>query len=128
MRISIQILTLAAAALLAASSCTQDEVITPPPERGGTPVEFTMGVRALSRTVTEGNVTDFAAGDEVGIFATGEEDGNTWTNERYGYDGNTWSGNITVYEGSSYNYCAYYPYNAQVTGSRHRPKRRLQPQ
>ena len=117
MRISIQILTLAAAALLAASSCTQDEVITPPPERGGTPVEFTMGVRALSRTVTEGNVTDFAAGDEVGIFATGEEDGNTWTNERYGYDGNTWSGNITVYEGSSYNYCAYYPYNAQVTGT-----------
>ena len=117
MRISIQILTLAAAALLAASSCTQDEVITPPPERGGTPVEFTMGVRALSRTVTEGDVTDFVAGDEVGIFATGEEDGNTWTNERYGYNGNTWSGNITVYEGSSYNYYAYYPYNAQVTGT-----------
>ena len=117
MRISIQILTLAAVALLAASSCTQDEVITPPPEQGGTPVEFTMGVRALSRTVTEGDVTDFVAGDEVGIFATGEEDGNTWTNERYGYDGNTWSGNITVYEGSSYNYCAYYPYNAQVTGT-----------
>ena len=116
MRISIQILTLAAAAVLAASSCTQDEVITPPPERGGTPVNFTMGVHALSRTVTEGDVTDFVAGDEVGIFATGES-GDAWTNERYGYGDDTWIGNITVYEGNSYNYCAYYPYNAQVTGT-----------
>ena len=50
--------------LLTISSCTQDE-ITPTPEQGkGTPVNFTMGVNALTRTTTTDLATEYVAVDE----------------------------------------------------------------
>ena len=98
--------------LLTISSCTQDE-ITPTPEQGkGTPVNFTMGVNALTRTTTEGTQTVFNDGDQVGIFAFSQSDNQA--NVAYTKSGDAWNGGINIIEGQSYSYYAYYPYNSGV--------------
>lgn len=103
---------IATIALFTISSCTQDE-ITPTPEQGkGTPVNFTMGVNALTRTTTEGTQTVFNDGDQVGIFAFSQSDNQA--NVAYTKSGDAWNGGINIIEGQSYSYYAYYPYNSGV--------------
>ena len=98
--------------LLTISSCTQDE-ITPTPEQGkGTPVNFTMGVNALTRTTTTDLATVFDEGDQVGIFAFSQSDNQA--NVAYTKSGDVWNGGINIIEGQSYSYYAYYPYNSSV--------------
>ena len=100
--------------LLTISSCTQDE-ITPASEQGkGTPVNFTMGVNALTRTTTTDLATVFDEGDQVGIFAVGTINQN---NIAYTKQGENWNGGITVNEGDTYSYYAYYPYSNSVTNA-----------
>ena len=113
------LLAMAAVAMLAMNSCVKEENLNNG-ENKGTPVEFEMGVNSVSRTETPDNgyATTFVEGDEVGIFVY-EGETPVVINAPYKLAaGGKWEAQgkiITAEEGKTYNYYAYYPYNAEVT-------------
>lgn len=119
MKTNFKLLAMAAVAMLSMNACNQDEEVLNNPEQKGEPVEFVMGVNAISRTTTADDsfATTFAEGDEVGIFAyNGETE--VARNARYKYTSGAWEAQGTpIYaeEGVSYSYYAYYPYNAEAS-------------
>lgn len=119
MTTNFRLLAMAAVAMLAMNSCVKEENLNNG-ENKGTPVEFEMGVNSVSRTNTpdDGYATTFVEGDEVGIFVY-EGETPVVINAPYKLAaGGKWEAQgkiITAEEGKTYNYYAYYPYNAEVT-------------
>ena len=121
MKLNFKLWAMTAVALFAMNSCTQDEEISNMGGEKGTPVQFTMGVNALTRTVTDetSNVTTFENGDEVGIFAYNNETP-IYLNTPYAYDedAQSWGASaedIEIPEDQTYVYYAYYPYQESVS-------------
>lgn len=100
------------AALLLTASCSNEEVTQLPAK--GEKVNFVLG-GVDTRTITESDfTTKFVAGDEIGIYATGNADGN---NELFQVlaDG-TLSSETNIYYTSdkgTANFYAYYPWGEQ---------------
>ena len=119
MTTNFRLLAMAAVAMLAMNSCVKEENLNNG-DKKGTPVEFEMGVNSVSRTSTpdDGYATTFVEGDEVGIFVY-EGETPVVINAPYKLAaGGKWEAQgkiITAEEGKTYNYYAYYPYNAEVT-------------
>ena len=119
MTTNFRLLAMAAVAMLAMNSCVKEENLNNG-DKKGTPVEFEMGVNSVSRTSTpdDGYATTFVEGDEVGIFVY-EGENPVVINAPYKLvAGGKWEAQgevITAEEGKTYNYYAYYPYNAEVT-------------
>lgn len=119
MTTNFRLLAMAAVAMLAMNSCVKEENLNNG-DKKGTPVEFEMGVNSVSRTSTPDNgyATTFVEGDEVGIFVY-EGETPVVINAPYKLAaGGKWEAQgkiITAEEGKTYNYYAYYPYNAEVT-------------
>ena len=119
MTTNFRLMAMAAVAMLAMNSCVKEENLNNG-DKKGTPVEFEMGVNSVSRTSTpdDGYATTFVEGDEVGIFVY-EGENPVVINAPYKRNAEgKWVAQgtvITAEEGKTYNYYAYYPYNAEVT-------------
>lgn len=119
MTTNFRLMAMAAVAMLAMNSCVKEENLNNG-DKKGTPVEFEMGVNSVSRTSTpdDGYATTFVEGDEVGIFVYDGENPVVINAPYKLVAGGKWEAQgevITAEEGKTYNYYAYYPYNAEAT-------------
>ena len=114
------IFALAGALAMTACSNEMEEQLAEENGNNGKEVKFTVGIENLSRTtIADGALkTDFAKGDEIGIFAYNGEDVIS-SNVKYTYDGSGWTSDaaIAAQDGVQLNYYAYYPYSESVTDS-----------
>ena len=109
------IFALAGALAMTACSNEMEEQLAEGSGNSGQEVKFTVGIENLSRTtIADGTLkTDFANGDEIGIFAYNGESVVS-SNIKYTYDGSGWTSDaaIAAQDGVQLSYYAYYPYNA----------------
>ena len=112
------ILALAGALAMTACSNEMEQQLAEGTGNSGQEVKFTVGIENLSRTtIADGALkTDFAKGDEIGIFAYNGEDVIS-SNVKYTYDGFGWTSDaaIAAQDGVQLSYYAYYPYSESVT-------------
>lgn len=112
------IFALAGALAMTACSNEMEEQLAEENGNNGKEVKFTVGIENLSRTtIADGALkTDFAKGDEIGIFAYNGEDVIS-SNVKYTYDGSEWTSDaaIAAQDGVQLSYYAYYPYSESVT-------------
>lgn len=105
--------TFLAASLLTILAGCSNELENDALNQQGSAIEFKMGVSSTTRTITNDKYeTDFAAEDQVGIFA---EDGANVTPGYYKYNGSAWeSQGSPLYANPTIGYCyyGYYPYNS----------------
>lgn len=118
MKMYFKSLILALAGVLAMTACSNEMEEQLAGGNGGQEVKFTVGIENLSRTtIADGTLkTDFANGDEIGIFAYNGENVVS-SNVKYTYNGSEWVSDkaIAAEDGVQLSYYAYYPYSESVT-------------
>lgn len=119
MKMYFKNLIFALAGALAMTACSNEMEEQLAGGNGGQEVKFTVGIENLSRTtIADGTLkTDFANGDEIGIFAYNGENVVS-SNVKYTYNASKseWNSDKAITsDGTKLSYYAYYPYVDGVT-------------
>ena len=119
MKMYFKNLIFALAGALAMTACSNEMEEQLAGGNGGQEVKFTVGIENLSRTtIADGTLkTDFANGDEIGIFAYNGENV-VFSNVKYTYNASKpeWNSDKAITsDGTKLSYYAYYPYSESVT-------------
>ena len=119
MKMYFKNLIFALAGALAMTACSNEMEEQLAGGNGGQEVKFTVGIENLSRTtIADGTLkTDFANGDEIGIFAYNGENVVS-SNVKYTYNASKseWNSDKAITsDGTQLKYYAYYPYKDGVT-------------
>lgn len=119
MKMYFKNLIFALAGALAMTACSNEMEEQMAGGNGGQEVKFTVGIENLSRTtIADGTLkTDFANGDEIGIFAYNGENV-VFSNVKYTYNASKseWNSDKAITsDGTKLSYYAYYPYSESVT-------------
>lgn len=114
MKMYFKSLIFALAGALAMTACSNEMEEQLAGGNGGQEVKFTVGIENLSRTtIADGTLkTDFANGDEIGIFAYNGENVVS-SNVKYTYNASKseWNSDKAITsDGTKLSYYAYYPY------------------
>lgn len=119
MKMYFKSLILVLTGALAMTACSNEMEDQLSGGNGGQAVKFTVGIENLSRTtIADGTLkTDFANGDEIGIFAYNGENV-VFSNVKYTYNASKseWNSDKAITsDGTKLSYYAYYPYSESVT-------------